>query len=325
MHVAVSIVGYRNPGDVARCLAALVGSTHGDFEVVVCENGGADACAALRNRLPDRLPTGQAITLFEAPDNLGYAGGVNRCIAASPKADAWWILNPDTEAEPDALQHLVARLAIGDCDGVGGVVYFADGRVQSYGGLWKAKSARAVSIGYGRPSSEAPRAREVEAAQNYLNGASMLVSRRFVETTGPMREDYFLYCEEVEWCLRAIRRGHRLGFAPQARVLHHQGTTMGDFGNLRARGPLSIHLSERNKINLTRDCFPRLTLWVIAVSLPLLLYRFGRRRAWRQCLYGARGWWAGIRAERGPPRWLGVRPPSAEKPSIHSSRFGMEA
>jgi hypothetical protein len=96
---------------------------------------------------------------------------------------------------------------------------------------------------------------------------------------------------------------------------------MGDFADLRARGPLSIHLSERNKINLTRDCYPRLTPWVIAVSLPLLLYRFGRRRAWRQCLYGLGGWWAGIRAERGPPGWLA----GAQASAILSSQPGTEA
>src|SRR3954471_4207611 len=46
MHVAVAIVGYRNADDVCACVTALARSTHDDFEVVICENGGGDAFEA---------------------------------------------------------------------------------------------------------------------------------------------------------------------------------------------------------------------------------------------------------------------------------------
>jgi len=38
---------------------------------------------------------------------------------------------------------------------------------------------------------------------NYILGASMLIDGTFLSRAGHMRDDYFLYCEEVEWCLRA--------------------------------------------------------------------------------------------------------------------------
>jgi hypothetical protein len=47
MHVAVAIVGFRNEGDIVRCLGALEASTHRDFEIVICENGGPEAYARL--------------------------------------------------------------------------------------------------------------------------------------------------------------------------------------------------------------------------------------------------------------------------------------
>ena len=80
--------------------------------------------------------------------------------------------------------------------------------------------ARAESIGNGSQLDAPLDAAQVEREQSYLNGASMLVGRRFLEAVGPMREDYFLYAEESEWFLRAARRGMRLGFAPAARVMH---------------------------------------------------------------------------------------------------------
>src|SRR6185312_1984937 len=119
MHVSVTIVAFRNADDVAQCLEALARSTHTDFEVVVCENGGPEAFAVLQDRLPRLLPGGQRVKTVLAPSNLGYAGGVNACINQSARADAWWVLNPDPEPHPEAMALQVRRLEQGDCDAVG--------------------------------------------------------------------------------------------------------------------------------------------------------------------------------------------------------------
>ena len=289
MHVAVAIVGFRNSGDIVRCLAALAASTHGDFEVAICENGGRAAYETLSRVAPRRLDGGQSVRLIEAPGNLGYAGGVNVAMAAAPDADLWWVLNPDTRPEPGAMAALVARMAAGDCDAAGGALLRADGSVQSWGGHWRGWLARAVSIGFGASAAEAPATAKIEARQNYLSGASMMVGRRFLGTVGPMREDYFLYCEEVEWCLRAVAAGLRLGFAPQARVVHDHGSTTGAGAAIRDLPRLPLFLGERNKMLLTRDRYPARLPVAAAAALALLILRYGRRGAWRQMGWGASG------------------------------------
>jgi N-acetylglucosaminyl-diphospho-decaprenol L-rhamnosyltransferase len=304
MHVAIAIVGFRNPDDIARCLAALESSTHRAFEVVICENGGPDAFDTLKSTLPETLPSGQPVRVILSPGNLGYAGGVNVCLGASPDADAWWVLNPDTCPEPEALSRLVDKLAKGGCEAVGSPLHLSNGTVQSYGGLWQSWLARPVSIGHGGALDAPVDAAEVERTQNYLNGASMLVGRRFVETVGPMREDYFLYCEEVEWCLRALSMGMRLGFAPDAVVLHFQGTTTGAGGHVAKRSKLSVYLGERNKMLTTRDRFPGLLPVAALAALGAHVLRFAPHGAWAQFRYGLAGWWAGLMNRRGVPSWL---------------------
>ena len=299
-HIAVAIVGYRNARDVCACVAALAKSTHDDFEIVICENGGDDAFAALRAALPAKLPDGQPVRLIQAPTNGGFASGVNICIAAAPEADAWWILNPDTQSAPGAMAALAARLAQG-FDAVGGTVHFENRRVQSRGGIWRAWLGRAESIGNGEMLDAAADTADIERRQNYLSGASMLVGRRFVERAGPMPEDFFLYCEEVDWCLTARARGLTLGFAAGADVLHRQGTTTGATGQLGTRSRLSVYLDERNKMLVTRRHFPaRLPVAAIA-ALLLIGLRYLRKGAWRQFSYGVSGWFAGLRGESGPP------------------------
>jgi GT2 family glycosyltransferase len=223
------------------------------------------------------------------------------------------VLNPDTLPEPGALEALVERLGRGDCAAVGGPIRLPNGLVQTYGGLWQRPLARAVSLGHGRPATDPVDPAEIEQRQNYLSGASMLVGRALLEAVGPMREDYFLYCEEVEWCLRAAAAGLRLGFAPDAVVVHKQGGSTGAAVDLRQRSRLSVYLNERNRVLVSRDSQPALLPLTMWTTLATLLLRFGKRGAWRQLGYALQGWWAGLSGKRGEPPWMlaeggGARP-----------------
>ena len=305
MHVAIVIVGFRNASDIKRCLAAIGSSTYEDFEVVICENGGREAFDVLAAATPARLPGGQPVTPLPAPSNLGFAGGVNFAIGQRPDADAWWVLNPDTEPHADALAAKVRRLSVGDCDAVGCILVNPTARgskpMAGSGVRW---IARTVALGTGRPADDRVDPGAVERNQNFLMGAAMLVGRRFVETVGLMREDYFLYCEEAEWCLRGTARGMRLGFAPEARVVHHRGTTTGAGEAIHHRPRMPVYLGERNRMLLTRDLFPARLPIAAAAAAGQLFLRYAARGAWRQFGYGMSGLWAGLLNQRGAPEWI---------------------
>jgi GT2 family glycosyltransferase len=305
MHVAVVIVSFRNPGDVVCCLKALSASDYQDFEVVICENGGPAAFETLNAAIESHLPGGQPVRTLLAPGNLGYGAGVNLGLSAAPGADAWWVLNPDTEPSSAAMSALAARLAKGDCDMAGCAVTFSDGRYESYGGRWLPFFAEPVSMGYGDRTAPADVA-ALEAKVNYFSGASCMISTRFLSTVGPMREDYFLYCEDVEWGYRASRRGMRFGFAPGASVIHHQGTTTGSYPDLRKRPKTPLYLDTRNKILMTFDGTWWLLPFAASSVLAILFIRCAKRGAWRQFCYGLSGWFAGLRNERGAPDWIGA-------------------
>lgn len=303
--VTVCIVGFRNAGDIESCLKALARQTYRDFKIIVCENGGEGATATLRATIAPTLPAGQAVKIISAPDNPGYAGGINHCITAAPHADAYWILNPDTEPAPQALEALVARLSSGAYDAVGGITLWPDNRINSCGGQWVPWLAYSRSIGIGTPLDAAPPPRSVEARLSFIMGGSLLCSRHFVQSAGLMREDYFLYGEEVEWCLRARRIGMRLGYTADAIVLHHQGSTTGSGVGFASRGRLPVYCDERNRILTLRDTTP----WLLPIgatgALLTIIVRYGKRRGWRQMVIAIGAWWDGVRNQRGRPTWVG--------------------
>ena len=307
MRVAICIVAYRNPADIHACLAALSRQTYCDFTVVICENGGDAAWQALAEQLPAQLIGGQTVTVTSDATNPGYAGGVNRCIKISSSADAFWILNPDTEPSPTALAALVGRLAYGTADAVGGIIHLPDGRITSCGGHWQPWLGYSTSLGMGRTADHAPSPAEVEGRLSFISGGSLLCTRNFVEQSGLMREDYFLYGEEVEWCLRATRLGLRLGYAPDAFVLHHQGSSTGSDKGFAERGRLPVYCDERNRILTLRDTAP--WLWPIgaAGALATILVRYGRRQAWNQLQIALTAWRHGVMNRRGRPDWMTER------------------
>lgn len=300
--VVVCIVGFRNPDDIDACLAALDGSTHGDFEVVICENGGVEAHALFTQRLTSRPSSNAPVEILPEEGNSGYAGGNNRCVMARRDAALWWILNPDTRVASDAMARLVSHLEAGQSDAVGGTLLRGDGCVQAYGGRWIPLLARAISIGNG--GSYNPATPIAAGSVDYLVGASLMFTRHFLAVAGPMREDYFLYGEEVEWCLRAKARGLRLGVVPDAVIHHAQGTTTGDGGQFRLKPKLPVFLDQRNKVLVLRDTSPGLLIPGAIGSLLALTMRAMKNRAWRQFGYGVRGWAAGLANRRGIPTWL---------------------
>lgn len=302
MVVVVCIVGYNNPDDVRRCVSSLSRSTYKQFEIVICENSSALMCEELRQALPSRLPDGQRLSVLPYEGNSGYAGGNNRCILARPDADAWWILNPDSRVAPETMGLLVSWLESNRLDAVGSTLLKPDGTVQAYGGQWVPLFGRAVSIGNGSDFDvdALPHMLEVD----YILGASVMFSRHFVEKAGLMRDDYFLYGEEIEWGLRAKSLGLRLGVDRTAVVHHDQGTTTGDGGTFKGKPKLPVYLDQRNKILVLRDTSPRILFPAALGVLFALSARAVKNKAWRQFGYGVSGWVAGLANRRGMPPWL---------------------
>ena len=48
----------------------------------------------------------------------------------------------------------------------------------------------------------------------------MLVRHSAIEQVGLMDEDYFLYCEETDWCYRFNKKGWKIMFWPGAKIIH---------------------------------------------------------------------------------------------------------
>ncbi|WP_311985887.1 glycosyltransferase family 2 protein [Bradyrhizobium canariense] len=284
VRVAVLIVSFRNPQDVRACLAALSRSTEAPgFDVFVCENGGYASfqelceiltdpeapCNADSDDLTDplvaasgRLVEVKRLTLKTrrsrvwigcAEQNLGYAGGINVWIDRLLPRPEWtglWVLNPDSEPEPRALQTLVERAAVANKGMVGSTIVSSANRDFVHcraGHHWRKLRSSFSLIGLGEPVNAPIDLEAIERALDCIAGGSMYVTRACLEKIGPMDERFFLFYEDADWSIRAKKFG--LGYAPASIIPHSGGTTIGS-SRLRAeRSRLSVYLESRNNLH----------------------------------------------------------------------------
>ena len=321
MSVYIVLVNYNGWRDTVECLESLFRCAYTDFRVLVCDNGSSDGSlekiadwaegklgatterggeggAQERPLLYARYRRDQAeaggdpaekasLVLIDCGGNLGFAGGNNVGLRYALARDDFryaWLLNNDTVVEPDALGHLVQRLAEAPQGGLCGstLIHYHDrATVQALGGGWYCKWL-GLAWHLGR-FSRWPRAvdrEKVERQMSYPVGASIMITRRFLAEVGLMCEDYFLYFEELDWVLRAERR-FALLYAPQSVVYHKVGATVGTSSNPARKSALCDYWNARNRLFFTRrwypEAFPTVYLALCCTLLArVLLFRWDR-------------------------------------------------
>lgn len=209
------------------------------------------------------------LVLIQTGANLGFAGGNNvglRYVLAQDCFDYVWLLNNDTVVEADSLHQLVARMAERPDAGMCGSTlryYHQPDKVQAWGG-GTYDPLRGVSrhLGVLARADAKPDVRQVESEMAYVIGASMMVSRAFLDTVGLMSEAYFLYYEEIDWACRAKGR-FGLAYAEDSVVFHKEGGTVGSSHTGQA-SLLSVKFLYGNRLKFARKYYPRylLTNWL---------------------------------------------------------------
>ena len=297
--VLVVVLNWNGAADTGACVDSLRRLRYADFAVVVCDNDSrADQLDELRRwgrTLPGGLPEigpdaaslPAPVALLRTGANLGFAGGVNmglRVALAQPDVAYAWILNNDCIVDPDALGALVERMRrdarLGLC-GSTLVFHHARDTVQALGGAsYQPWRGRSKALGAFAPIESVPSdPGPVERRMDYVVGASMLVSRAFLERVGLMDDSYFLYSEEHDWAHRGRRAGFGLGWAPRSHVFHKHGATIGTAPS--GGSERSLFYLYRNKALFTARHYPwRLPvamLWLVWDGLKFALKGQGRK------------------------------------------------
>ncbi|MBX9895511.1 MAG: glycosyltransferase family 2 protein [Nitrosomonas sp.] len=229
--VAVVIVNHNAGSLLTQCvLSALEQAQH----VIAVDNASSDSSLT---ELELRLPTESRLQVVRLENNIGFAAGCNAGLSASTQPYILF-LNPDCILQENSLQRMVQVLESDPRIGmVGGYLVNPDGSEQGGGrraiptpwrafvrafGLYRlAKYWPKVFFDFHLDQQPLPQEPvEVEA----ISGALMLVRRQAIDNVGSWDEQYFLHCEDLDWCMRFQQKNWKIVFVPDAPVIHYQGT-----------------------------------------------------------------------------------------------------
>jgi N-acetylglucosaminyl-diphospho-decaprenol L-rhamnosyltransferase len=220
--IGIVIVTYNSRDEIGACLDAAVPC---DAEVVVVDNASSDGTVAEVRR--------RGVRLVSNSTNRGFAAAVNQGFAAL-EAPYVLLLNPDAKLA-GGLDAMREACRLPGAAGAGGKLVDAEGRPQIGFMVRQLPTPLALTLEVlllNRICPKNPVNRRYRGLQLNYNmripveqpaGAFLMVRRAVWQELGGFDESFFpLWFEDVDFCRRAVDRGYRLYYVPEA-VAQHRG------------------------------------------------------------------------------------------------------
>ena len=238
MNLLVVIVNFRSAkltSDALQSLIPELGPVPAAHVVVVDNASGDDSMATLSRFLDDTPRLTGKVTLVAAPKNGGFSYGNNlgiqHWLGNNPAPEYVLLLNPDTVVRPGALRELLQFMDRHPDIGIAGSrLEDPDGTPQRSAFRFPSlPSEFEGSINLGPVSRllarwiVAPPVSDVSCPADWVAGASMIIRWNVFDRIGFLDEEYFMYFEEVDFCLQAKRAGWPCWYVPTSHVVHLVG------------------------------------------------------------------------------------------------------
>ena len=204
--VSVVVVSYNTADLIEACLLSVRASEGISLETFVVDNASSDGGAALvRGKFP-------WVRLVENRENRGF-GAANNQVLGECAGRYIVLLNPDTEATPRAFRRMADWMDASPGVGLAGpTVNNPDGSRQD-----------TVSRAYPGQKRTAGELAGLPGEIACVMGACQIVRTELMRNLGGFDEEFFLYGEDQDLCLRIRKEGYRIGHVGDAVILHHGG------------------------------------------------------------------------------------------------------
>jgi GT2 family glycosyltransferase len=240
MKVLIVIVNYRSAELCADCLDSLDGEfrsfSPADIAAVITDNASRDGSGGRLAEIAQSGGRGAWCRFVQLGRNGGFAYGNNAALPPVGELPPYvLLLNPDTVVRRGAIGKLVDFMErnpragivgsrLEDPDGTAQVSAFNFPTVLSE---LEGSARLGVVTRLLRRFMIAPPVRDGAHRCDWVAGACMLIRREVFRDVGLLDEKYFMYYEEVDFCLRAARAGWECWYEPAARVVHLVGQSSG--------------------------------------------------------------------------------------------------
>ena len=277
--VHVLVINWNGVQHLEECFSSLLASTYGNVRLVLIDNGSSDGSVGF---VRSKYGADPRVGFLELGENLGWSRGNNVGIreAIRQHADYVFLLNNDTATAADAIQKLVEAAEADPRVGALApkmLMYDNPDLINSVG-LECSVIASSWDLGIGR--LDGPRWDEVRPVIGVCGGAGFFRVAT-LEQTGVLPEDFEIYLDDLDLCLRIWDAGYEIRSCPEAQVRHKFSATMGQGRQYRRK----YYLNTRNRLYVILRNFPIRKAFVVGAACVI-----GEMRAIGRALLDGEPW-----------------------------------
>lgn len=223
-----AICSWNTIDDLRACLKSLEAvRDEANFETIVVDNNSEDGS-------PDMVEAEFPwVRLFRMAQNLGFTGGSNHALG-NKRAPNAMLLNSDTVVHPGAIRRIVSYAKEHPEAGIiGPRLLNPDGSLQYSCRRFPNPVAalfRNTPIGKLFPRNRFTRdylmqdwGHDSPRPVDWVSGAALYISCACLDKIGLLDHEYFMFCEDVDWCWQAGRAGFQVVYLPDAVITHAIG------------------------------------------------------------------------------------------------------
>jgi rhamnopyranosyl-N-acetylglucosaminyl-diphospho-decaprenol beta-1,3/1,4-galactofuranosyltransferase len=213
--IAAVVITYNRLPLLKQCIDALKGQTRKLDAIVVVNNGSSDGTG-------EWLTQQDGLTVVYQ-NNSGSSGGFYTGIEAAYAGgyDRLWIMDDDAFPQRDCLECLVkAQGDLGEKNAVlAPVVIEGDAIDESHRGFIDPRHLR-------QPLQHPLRKADIYSSQQsvikvtFVSFVGMFISREVVKEIGLPRVEYYMFHDDVEYCIRMQKRGFSFYLVKEAIIYH---------------------------------------------------------------------------------------------------------
>lgn len=223
--IAIVLVNYNNNKDTIECVKSIKNTTGVDLPYIIIVDNDSKA-----KTIENNLSFYPHLHVIYNQENIGFGRANNGGIKwAQQHIDFKYILllNNDTLIEPDTLVELIKPFATDETIGIttAKTFYEGDRDIIWYGGgdiNYKRGWPRIYDLNSEASNEGANKSRYV----TFVSGCTMMFTKSSISILKGFDKDFFMYCEDLELCIRALKTNFKLFYNSNAVVFHKVNASM---------------------------------------------------------------------------------------------------
>lgn len=211
------VVTFNRKALLLECIDSLLNQTYSVDKIIVIDNASTDGTTEAIEIITQNNPK---VIYHKLDNNEGGAGGfsIGMRLAHAQSADWVWLMDDDAEPVHDSLERITSSVAFSAerTMAVAQLKVGADGEIQKvHRGLFDYKRLSTNAL-------NEEQYKQSEVRIDYSSFVGILISKEAIEAVGFPNAEYFIWYDDVEYCLRMSEIGN-IYLVRDSVIIHKDG------------------------------------------------------------------------------------------------------